>query len=71
MPDKLVSIKILSGDSSLEIIYRELFRRGAIKYTIANSLVRYAEDFNNISYKLSDNPYVITIPYEIYLKLVK
>ena len=71
LPDKLVSIKILSGDSSLEIIYRELFRRGTIKYTIANSLVRYAEDFNNISYKLSDNPYVITIPYEIYLKLVK
>lgn len=71
LPDKLTSIKNLKDDSSLEIVYRELFRRGAIKYTIANSLVRYDEDFNNISYKLSDNPHMITIPYEIYLKLVK
>lgn len=71
MPDKLTSIKNLKGDFSLEIVYRELFGRGEIKYTIANSLVRYDEDFNNISYELSDNPHIITIPYEIYLKLIK
>lgn len=71
IPEKLISIKNLKGDSSLEIVYRELFRRGEIKYTIANSLVRYDEDSNNIPYELSDNPHVITIPYDIYLKLVK
>lgn len=71
IPDKLISIKNLKGNFSLEIIYRELFGRGEIKYTIANSLVRYDENFNNISYKITNNPYIITIPYEIYLKLVK
>lgn len=70
LPDKLVSIKNLKGDSSLEIIYRELFRLGSIKYTIANSLVRYNEKYI-ADYKVSGNPFLITIPYEIYLKLVK
>lgn len=71
IPEKLISIKNLKEDTSLEIIYRKLFKQGEIKYTISNSLVRYDKDFNNISYKVSENPHLITIPYEIYLKLVK
>lgn len=68
LPEKLVSIKNLKGDSSLELVYRRLFRNGAIKYTIANSLVRYSNSIE-IDCEVSDYPHLITIPYEVYLKI--
>lgn len=68
LPDEFISIKNLKGDSSLELVYRRLFRSGAIKYAIANSLVRYSNSIV-IDYEVSDSPHLITIPYEVYLKL--
>lgn len=72
---ELISIKELRNEvydkKSLEIIYRDLYRYGAIKYTIANSLVRYDANFFSIDmvcYK-TDPDYLITIPYEVFLKL--
>lgn len=73
LPESLVSIKELKNlyGKSLEIVYRDLFRCGAIKYTIASSLVRYDENFTMENYKHSDYSYTITIPYEYYLRKVK
>lgn len=73
LPESLVSIKELKNlyGKSLEIVYRDLFRCGAIKYTIAGSLVRYDENFTMENYKHSDYSYTITIPYEYYLRKVK
>ena len=73
LPESLVSIKELKNlyGKSLEIVYRDLFRCEAIKYTIAGSLVRYDENFTMENYKHSDYSYTITIPYEYYLRKVK
>lgn len=73
IPKNLTSIKELKNwyGKSLEIVYRDLYKYGAIKYTIAGSLVRYDEDFRVENYKVSDYPYIITIPYEYYLKIKK
>lgn len=69
LPESLISIKNMKGDNSLELVYRRLFRHGVIKYTIAGSLVRYSDDSPIVDYELSEIPYLITIPYEIYLKI--
>lgn len=73
LPETFVSIKELKSSygKSLEIVYRDLFKCGAIKYTIAGSLVRYDEHFSLESFKKSHYPYTITIPYEYYIKKVK
>lgn len=71
LPEEFTTIKELKKDygKSLEIVYRDLFRYGAIKYTIAGSLVRYD---NNplLDCEKTDCPYFITIPYEYYIKEV-
>jgi len=71
LPEGFTSIKELKKDcgKSLEIVYRDLFRCGAIKYTIAESLVRY-DNNPTMDYEESDYPYAITIPYEYYIKEV-
>lgn len=73
LPEELVSIKELKSwyGKSLEIIYRDLFKYGAIKYTIAGSLVRYDEQFALEKFEKSEYSYIITIPYEYYLRKVK
>ena len=72
LPENLVSMKELKTwyGKSLEIVYRDLYKSGAIKYTIAGSLVRYDESFTLEDYEKTDCPYVITIPYEYYKKKV-
>jgi len=67
LPNNLISIKNMKGNNSLELVYRTLFKNGVTKYTIAKSLVRYDKDYT-LDCKLSESPYLITIPYEIYLK---
>ena len=71
LPDELVSIKELKSwyGKSLEIVYRDLYKYGAIKYTIAGSLVRYDSQFATEHFDQSS--YVITIPYEYYIRKVK
>lgn len=66
LPSKFTSIKILKADinKSLEIVYRDLYKYGALKYTIANSLVRYDDAFRLNCFS-GDYPFIITIPYEI------
>lgn len=73
IPDNLVSVKELKSwyGKSLEIVYRDLFKYGAVKYTIAGSLVRYDEHFTVENFEESEYSYVITIPYEYYLRKVK
>ncbi|MCI9069959.1 hypothetical protein [Clostridium sp.] len=76
IPEKLVSIKDLKEKYKTkndETIYRELFNNGAIKYTIAGSLVRYDKEFweKGHNYEASENPYIIVIPYKYYLKNIK
>lgn len=73
IPEKLRSIKSMKedyGTNSIEIIYRDLYKYGAIKYTICKSLVRYDESFVVEDYEKSPYPYSITIPYEYYKKKV-
>ncbi|UYZ39056.1 hypothetical protein OD350_28710 (plasmid) [Clostridium beijerinckii] len=66
LPEEFTTIKALKGDKSLELVYRSLYYYGALKYTIADSLVRY--DTNYIEKSLSTSVgYAITVPYEIYL----
>lgn len=71
LPEKFVSIKELKNlyDKSMEIVYRDLYKHGAVKYTIAGSLVRYDESFAFKNHEQSECPYIITIPYEYYLTL--
>lgn len=71
LPEEFVTIKELKLDygKSLEIVYRDLYKYGAIKYTIAGSLVRY-DNNPPIDYEQSEYSYTITIPYEYYLKEV-
>ena len=66
LPSKFTSIKILKADinKSLEIVYRDLYKYGALKYTIANSLVRYDDAFRLNCFS-GEYPFIITIPYEI------
>lgn len=69
LPEEFVSVKILKEemDKSLEIVYRELYRSGAIKYTIANSLVRYDKDwYITKGVESMEGSYVATIAYEVY-----
>ena len=66
LPRKFTSIKLLKSDinKSLEIVYRELYKYGALKYTIAMSLVRYDGEFSvGGSDKYS---FLITVPYEMF-----
>ena len=69
LPENLVSVKNMKSwyGKSLEIIYRDLYKYGAIKYTIAGSLVRYDEFFNVEEYAKSEYSYPIIIPYEYYI----
>ncbi len=69
LPKNLISIKEMKGNNSLELIYRKLFKNGSTKYIIADSLIRYNKDYVG-DCLLSENPYLITIPYEEYLKLI-
>lgn len=73
LPKILISIKELKEyyGKNLEIIYRDLYKYGAIKYTIANSLVRYDSSFSTQDFEITKNSYLITIPYEYYLKKIK
>ncbi len=67
LPETFTSIKVLKTqmDRSLEIVYRRLYEIGAIKYTIANSLVRY--DANPSIIPIENESVIVTIPYEIYI----
>lgn len=65
LPEEFTSIKEMKNDigKSLEIVYRSLYKYGAIKYTIAGSLVRYDKNYI-INSMPSTNEYVITTAYE-------
>lgn len=69
IPNSLISIKDLKGISqySNELIYRNLYSHGALKYIIADSLVRYDADYISKSIPRTSN-YLITIPYSLYIK---
>lgn len=67
LPFKFISIKNLKGDRSLELAYRSLYKHGALKYTIMDSLVRYDEDYINKGHFVG-NENIITIPYDVYLR---
>ena len=73
LPEELVSIKQLKSwyGKSLEIVYRDLYKYGATKYTIAGSLVRYDAQFAAEDFEQSEFSYLITIPYEYYIRKVK
>lgn len=66
LPDEFITIKELKGDKSLELVYRSLYHHGAFKYTIANSLVRYDENY--IKSRFNGKDQIITVPYSLYLK---
>lgn len=67
IPLTFISIKNLKGDRSLELAYRSLYKHGALKYTIMDSLVRYDDDYVNKGH-IEGNNNIITILYDIYLK---
>lgn len=76
IPQKLISVKNLKEyykTNNDETIYRDLFKRGAIKYTIAGRLVRYDNNFwsEGQDYEVSENPYIIIVPYKYYLEHIK
>lgn len=68
LPETFTSIKILKADigKSLEIVYRMLYEIGAIKYTIATSLVRY--DANPPQILQNHNSLILTIPFKLYIE---
>lgn len=47
-----------------ELIYRNLFMFGALKYTIADSLIRYDNSYNQT--EDVEGGYIITIPYKLF-----
>lgn len=65
LPKEFISIKEIKNliDKSYEIVYRELYSYGALKYTIDNSLVRYDSNYS-IGFKSNKNEVYITIPYK-------
>lgn len=73
IPKCFTSIKELKEKSnkSLEIAYRELYDRGATKYTIDNSLVRYDKDYalNGTYEEKSEVCHMITVPYKLFKKI--
>ncbi|AQM58582.1 hypothetical protein [Clostridium baratii] len=72
IPSSLVSVKHLrnlSGQSN-EMIYRSLYAHGALKYVIADSLVRYDADYISKSIPPTSE-HLITIPYSLYIKNIK
>lgn len=76
IPQKLISVKNLKEyykTNNDETIYRDLFKRGAIKYTIAGRLVGYDNNFwsEGQDYEVSENPYIIIVPYKYYLEHIK
>lgn len=76
IPQKFISVKNLKEyykTNNDETIYRDLFKRGAIKYTIAGRLVRYDNNFwsEGQDYEVSENPYIIIVPYKYYLEHIK
>lgn len=66
LPKKFTSIKILKEEinKSLEIVYRNLYMCGALKYTIANSLVRYDSEWDKDIVR-DEYSFLITIPYSM------
>lgn len=65
IPKVFTSIKELKRTSN-ELVYRELFEKGAIKYTILDSLVRY--DHNNYL-DLGDMEYPELVSYNLYVNV--
>jgi hypothetical protein len=68
LPNEFTTIKILKEDKSLELLYRKLYFYGSLKYTIADSLVRYDTDYTERG--LNTTSHIITVPYEVYLSLI-
>lgn len=67
IPKVFTSIKELKRTSN-ELVYRELFRKGAVKYTILDSLVRY--DYKNYL-NLEDMEYPKLVSYNLYVNSQK
>lgn len=65
IPKVFTSIKELKISSN-ELVYRSLFRRGAIKYTILDSLVRY-----DYSSNLDNMEYPKLVSYNLYVEQEK
>ena len=67
IPLNFTTVKELKGDKSLELVYRSLYKHGALKYTIAGSLVRYDEDYIQKELNMGIGETII-VPYAVYLE---